>query len=561
MFGYACDRCREKHQSCNHELPCKRCIKANVADSCHYTPKRTRSKNTTLTGAGSIRHHTNGGFTTRGMGVSMLPNGNSQGNNHIGMMMNSPNGMMIPPHMMHPDALFHMMMNNPVGAHPYMMGMNGNNMGGLNNSHPMTMMMDPSGVPYFGAGPNGNGRHNGENTGAPMNSTVGSMTSPPMMMMPVGGMFPPYHPMNQGMMEEQMMHMGMMNHQNSSNPDVGSQLPPFMPHPMMFPFPPHDSMMPMILQNRQSQSGQGSNPQSFTPMPHQHVAMQGHGPHSSKGPSQSQTPLQTHPSLPMLPHPYGNIGSQHGTSQREGSAETMSDGSYHHLDGSSSDLRRSITPGNRGQDGSNVSVNGSSTSLEKLSLPAMDHHRLSGSGLFPMPQQSSQHLQTNDSGAPIIMPHGFPFVQRKSNSALGEALLFPQDMLSHSDEFNPGMLPMLASFQSQNPSMMSMGTGPIVPFPQGYTFPPIQFHGSMQPRNHALGDSNANNTEQSIEPYTQRLAEPSIDTNVDENADPSKANRVNPEVATGKINAQAPLPTMFKLLNSEVISPSDAQSQ
>lgn len=44
MFGYACDRCREKHQSCNHELPCKRCTKANAADSCHYTPKRTRSK-------------------------------------------------------------------------------------------------------------------------------------------------------------------------------------------------------------------------------------------------------------------------------------------------------------------------------------------------------------------------------------------------------------------------------------------------------------------------------------------------------------------------------------
>ena len=42
-FGYACDRCREKHQSCDHEKPCKRCVKANVADFCHYTPKRSRS--------------------------------------------------------------------------------------------------------------------------------------------------------------------------------------------------------------------------------------------------------------------------------------------------------------------------------------------------------------------------------------------------------------------------------------------------------------------------------------------------------------------------------------
>ena len=42
-FGYACDRCREKHQSCDHEKPCKRCVKANLSDYCHYTPKRSRS--------------------------------------------------------------------------------------------------------------------------------------------------------------------------------------------------------------------------------------------------------------------------------------------------------------------------------------------------------------------------------------------------------------------------------------------------------------------------------------------------------------------------------------
>lgn len=44
IFGYACDRCREKHQSCNHKTPCSRCIKASVAELCHYTPKKSRSK-------------------------------------------------------------------------------------------------------------------------------------------------------------------------------------------------------------------------------------------------------------------------------------------------------------------------------------------------------------------------------------------------------------------------------------------------------------------------------------------------------------------------------------
>lgn len=44
MFGYACDRCREKHQSCNHETPCIRCIKVGIAELCHYTPKRSRSR-------------------------------------------------------------------------------------------------------------------------------------------------------------------------------------------------------------------------------------------------------------------------------------------------------------------------------------------------------------------------------------------------------------------------------------------------------------------------------------------------------------------------------------
>ena len=44
IFRYACDRCREKHQSCDHKSPCLRCIKASVADLCHYTPKKSRSK-------------------------------------------------------------------------------------------------------------------------------------------------------------------------------------------------------------------------------------------------------------------------------------------------------------------------------------------------------------------------------------------------------------------------------------------------------------------------------------------------------------------------------------
>src|SRR4051794_40873977 len=42
IFGYACDRCREKHQSCDHSFPCKRCVKSGVSEFCHYTPKKTR---------------------------------------------------------------------------------------------------------------------------------------------------------------------------------------------------------------------------------------------------------------------------------------------------------------------------------------------------------------------------------------------------------------------------------------------------------------------------------------------------------------------------------------
>ena len=43
-FGYACDRCRQKHQSCDHQFPCQRCLKANCGEVCHYTPKRARTR-------------------------------------------------------------------------------------------------------------------------------------------------------------------------------------------------------------------------------------------------------------------------------------------------------------------------------------------------------------------------------------------------------------------------------------------------------------------------------------------------------------------------------------
>lgn len=47
-FGYACDRCRKKHQSCDHNQPCQRCIKAGSTVACNYTPKRPRTLKSAL---------------------------------------------------------------------------------------------------------------------------------------------------------------------------------------------------------------------------------------------------------------------------------------------------------------------------------------------------------------------------------------------------------------------------------------------------------------------------------------------------------------------------------
>lgn len=64
-----------------------------------------------------------------------------------------------------------------------------------------------------------------------------------------------------------------------------------------------------------------------------------------------------------------------------------------------------------------------------------------------------------DPMAPIMMP-GFPsFPQRKSNSALGEAMMFPTDMMPSEE------------------SLAMHGQGPPFPhgyaFHNGYTFPPL----------------------------------------------------------------------------------------
>jgi hypothetical protein len=71
-FGYACDRCREKHQSCDHEKPCKRCIKANVAAFCHYTPKRARGARN-LEG-GAALHSPDSGAVANSSGANAASN-------------------------------------------------------------------------------------------------------------------------------------------------------------------------------------------------------------------------------------------------------------------------------------------------------------------------------------------------------------------------------------------------------------------------------------------------------------------------------------------------------
>lgn len=99
-FGYACDRCREKHQSCNHELPCKRCVKANLGDQCHYTPKKSRGKRshstptsalTSVNGAHIGQNLSNGhSYSKLKSSNSCMPSPNSSSNNYMMMMYPSP---------------------------------------------------------------------------------------------------------------------------------------------------------------------------------------------------------------------------------------------------------------------------------------------------------------------------------------------------------------------------------------------------------------------------------------------------------------------------------------
>jgi len=39
----ACTNCRQSHVACSHELPCARCVRNGIEDSCHYLPRKRRT--------------------------------------------------------------------------------------------------------------------------------------------------------------------------------------------------------------------------------------------------------------------------------------------------------------------------------------------------------------------------------------------------------------------------------------------------------------------------------------------------------------------------------------
>lgn len=69
-FGYACDRCRQKHQSCDHQLPCQRCVKASCGEACHYTPKRPRSRKNSVISKSGANHAINSAVISAANGNS-----------------------------------------------------------------------------------------------------------------------------------------------------------------------------------------------------------------------------------------------------------------------------------------------------------------------------------------------------------------------------------------------------------------------------------------------------------------------------------------------------------
>lgn len=372
MFGYACDRCREKHQSCNHELPCKRCIKANVADTCHYTPKRTRTKNT----AQNMRSST-------GMPASGLRTGTSGGFHHG---MHSGNADM--------NTMFTgFPMPHQLGVMDHGFTMNNPHMSG-SSSNPGTPF-NPANAPRFPA-------HSLMN-GGPIDPNMPFPNFPHMMMPPHPSMLFPFPPPE---LQKQQFHPNMM-----------PQMAPFFPTPFL-PIQQQNLNVPM---NNPNQANFSQMPQMMPSFPHMGMG-----------------PLPPGP-LPMMPQ-----------------IET----------------RRSITPTGQTAMYSNNPSNQPTSSdgpsaLDRISLPTMDH-RLSQSGgfYFPPPDIMSMMPMMNQ-GMPGAVPSfvpGFGFPQRKSNSALCEALLFNSDV-PHSEEMhnNPNSV---ASNQHIPP--------PLLPgFHQGYTFPPL----------------------------------------------------------------------------------------
>lgn len=393
MFGYACDRCREKHQSCNHELPCKRCIKANVSDTCHYTPKRTRSKNT----AQNIQSNT-------GMPTSNLRTASTAAFHH-GMPTNSTD--------------MNMFMGFPI-AHPASM-------------MDQTFMMNSS-----------QSTGGSSNPGTPFNPTSNSRFPVHQLMNPV-----PIDP-------------------NISFPNFPQMMLPH--HSMIFPFPSSEFQKQQLSSNMMNQST-SFLPTHFFPIQPQNIL---------PGTSLNQM------SFPQMHHgmmaPFPPIGMGHLPSSLPMMPQI--------------EARRSITPNSQvvvhSSNNPNHNIGDETSGLDRISLPTIDH-RLSQSGGFFLPSSDAVSMMSMmNSGAPGCMPPLMPVfassfeVQRKSNSALCEALLFNSD-IPHPEELH------------NNPGIVSNQSAPaLLPgFHQGYTFPPLTSDINGSPHTHTDVDNTIESNVQS----------------------------------------------------------------
>lgn len=216
-------------------------------------------------------------------------------------------------------------------------------------------------------------------------------------------------------------------------------------HPMLFPFPSPEFQKQQFPPNMINQSTPFL-PAQFFPMQPQNIL---------PGPNVNQMnfPQMHHGMMP----PFPSMGMGHLPQSLPMMPQI--------------ETRRSITPNSQiamhSSNSPNHSIDGSSA-LDRISLPTMDHRLSQSGGFFLPPPDVVSMMSMMNSGAPGCMPPLMPTftpgfgLQRKSNSALCEALLFNSDIPNPEElHNNPG-------------NISSQPTTSLLPgFHQGYTFPPL----------------------------------------------------------------------------------------